>query len=207
MPIGLPFRSVTVLLISVSACLNAAEPAANTPKGWVLTGPAAHAYSARPDSTEKHTGKASALLQSSTPDLDSFGALMQTFSADNYRGRRIRLSGYLRTRDLELWAALWMRVDGPETSSLAFDNMSNRPVRGNTEWSSYQIVLDVPRAAVQIAYGVTLAGSGRLWVDDLSVEAVGEDVATTDMRQPPVPAKIGVPVGLPSTPTNTGFEE
>jgi serine/threonine-protein kinase len=68
-------------------------------------------------------------------------------------------------------------------------------------------VLDVPLAAVQIAYGVILGGSGRLWVDDLTVEVVSEELATTDMQAPPVPTKTVVPADLPSKPVNAGFEE
>jgi hypothetical protein len=190
-----------------AAFVQAAEPTTSVPKGWAVFSSASEAFSARVDTAEKHTGRGSALLQCTTPDLDTFGTLMQTFRAHDYRGRRIRLSGHLRTRDLEHWAALWMRVDGPETSPLAFDNMSKRPIRGNTEWSSYQIVLDESLAAVQIAYGVIHGGSGRLWVDDLTVEVVSEELATTDMQAPPVPTKTVVPADLPSKPVNAGFEE
>lgn len=207
MPMALSARIVTVLLISMCAPANAGEGSAQTPKGWLLVGPKTDAYSGRVDATQSHGGRASGFLECSTPDLDTFGALKQAFRADSYRGRRIRLTGYLRTRDLERWAGLWMRVDGSDASLLAFDNMSQRPVRGNTEWAPYQIVLDVPQGAVQIVYGVTLAGSGRLWVDDLSVEVVGPSVATTDMGQPPVPGKTYLPDDLASVPSNTGFEE
>lgn len=186
--------------------LHAMEPA-RVPNGWRLASPAEGAFSARVDTVEKHSGRASALLECATKDLDAFGTLMQTFRADEYRGRRVRLSGHLRSRDVEHWAALWMRVDGLEASQLAYDNMSKRPVRGDTEWSSYQIVLDVPRTAALITYGALLGGSGRLWVDDLAVEVVGEDVPTTDMKEPVGQTKTVVRADLPARPVNMGFEE
>jgi len=68
-----------------------------------------------------------------------------------------------------------MRVDGPETSPVAFDNMAKRTIRDNNDWSRYEIVLDLPAEAVQIAYGVILGGRGRLWVDDLMLEIVSAD--------------------------------
>ncbi|KAB2352595.1 hypothetical protein [Actinomadura rudentiformis] len=43
---------------------------------------------------------------------------------------------------------------------LAFDNMGDRPVRGTADWQRYEVVLDVPRAAVNVAYGVLLVGAG-----------------------------------------------
>jgi hypothetical protein len=139
--------------------------------------------------------------------VDDFGSIMQTFRADGYRGRRVRLSGYMRTRDVENSARMWMRVDGPETSPIAFDNMANRAIRDNNDWSRYEIVLDVPTVAVQFAYGAILGGKGRLWVDDLTFEVVGADVATTDMHQPAVPFKPGMLSDLPQQPINPGFEE
>jgi len=41
------------------------------------------------------------------------------------RGQRVRLSAMVKTREAR-HAALWMRVDGPNEESLAFDNMSGR---------------------------------------------------------------------------------
>jgi serine/threonine-protein kinase len=102
---------------------------------------------------------------------------------------------------------MWMRVDGPETSPIAFDNMAHRAIRGDNDWSRYEIVLDVPAIAAQIAYGAILGGEGRLWVDDLTLEVVGADVATTDMHQPAVPSKPGLSSDLPRRPVNAGFEE
>jgi hypothetical protein len=42
----------------------------------------------------------------------------------DYRGERIRLSGYIKTEDVNQIASLWMRVDGVGRANvLAFDNM------------------------------------------------------------------------------------
>jgi hypothetical protein len=195
------------VLIALGASIGATESVGNPPKGWALGGPGAHAYSARVDVEERRSGHGSGLLECSTRNLDTFGTLMQTIRAEDLRGRRIRLSGYLRTRDPEFWAALWMRIDGADTSPLAFDNMSDRVVRGDTEWSQYAIVLDVPVAAVQIAFGATLAGGGRIWVDDLVIEVVGKEVTTTDLKQPAQSIKIVVGPEVPSKPVNLGFDE
>jgi hypothetical protein len=179
---------------------------AGSPKGWVLIGPAS-AYAFRLDSLEKHGGRSSGLLECTDPDVQEFGSILQTIRADGYRSKRVRLSAYVRTRDVEESARLWMRVDGPESSGIAFDNMAKRPFKGDTEWSRYDIVLDVPADAVQIGFGAILGGKGRLWVDDLVLEPVGLGVATTDMHAPPVPAKAVVPPGLPPQPVNADFEE
>jgi hypothetical protein len=201
-------RSLTALalIVVLAPSPSTATPGAGAPRGWVLLGPT-DAYSAGVDSAERHSGHGSGLLECTVWDVEVFGTLMQTLRADAYRGRRLRLSGYLRTRDVEGSARMWLRVDGPDASPIAMDNMAKRPVRGNTEWSRYEIVLDVPAVAVQVAYGAILGGKGRLWVDDLRLEVVGNDVPSTDMHMPAVPTKTAVPPDLPSQPVNAGFEE
>ncbi len=38
-----------------------------------------------------------------------------------------------------------MRVDGPNVTVLAFDNMKEQPIQGTTNWQGYAVVLDVAR--------------------------------------------------------------
>src|SRR5262249_6901166 len=101
----------------------------------------------------------------------TFRAVTQLIKADTYRGRRVRLAGFLKTRDVVDWSGLWLRVDGPN-STLAFDNMASRPVKGTTDWTRYEVVLDVPEAAVRLAFGPLLVGAGQVWADDLSLDVV-----------------------------------
>src|SRR5205823_1432543 len=101
-----------------------------------------------------HGGKSSARMKSIVTPASGFGTLMQTCTAHAYRGQRLRLSGYARTKDVNDWAGLWLRVDGPKGEPLAFDNMQQRPIKGTSEWQKYQIVLDVPADAQEIAFGI-----------------------------------------------------
>lgn len=93
----------------------------------------------------------------------------------------MRFSGWVRTNLLEGTAGLWMRVDGAGmTDVLAFDNMQNRPIEGTTPWRRYEVVLDVPRESAGIVLGVLMIGHGDVWLDDVAVEPVGSDAASTD---------------------------
>ena len=74
------------------------------------------------DRNTTHGGKASAYVKSIVPRPGGFGTLMQSFKADAYCSRRVRLSGFLRSEDVRNWAGLWMRVDGAKGEVLAFDN-------------------------------------------------------------------------------------
>jgi hypothetical protein len=107
-------------------------------------------------------------------------ALVQGFRADAYRGKRVRLSGYVMTRDVADAAGLWMDVQGGGGST-GFDNMQNRPIRGTSDWTRYDVVLDVPANSAGIGFGFLLQGRGRAWVDDLRLDVVGTDVPSTNM--------------------------
>ena len=106
---------------------------------------------------------------------------MKGMDPDDYLGHRVRMSAYIKTEDVEGWAGMWMRVDGesPPTIALSFDNMQNRPITGTTDWEAYEIVLDVPKEAENIAFGVLLSETGRVWVDDVVFEIVDNQVPVT----------------------------
>ena len=66
---------------------------------------------------------------------------------------------------------MWISVaDG--ASTLSFDNMDSRRVRNTTDWTQYEIVLDVPPEATHVRFGFLLAGDGVLWSDDLNLDVI-----------------------------------
>jgi hypothetical protein len=152
---------------------------AAAPPGWVIAGTAPTDFEFSVDPTTAASGKSSALI-TAKPGAKSggFGTLMQSIAADNYRGGRWRLSGFLRT-DAANRAQMWMRVDGPGAKILGFDNMDSRPVTATTQWTRYEVVLDVPMESVDIAFGFGLIGSGRVWGDDFKLEKVDTTVPIT----------------------------
>ena len=167
---------------------------AETPQGWFPAGSHPKDYKMSVDHAVSHSGKAGASLKSVASDPAGFGTLMQTFKADAYRGKRVRMSGYVRAQDAKDWAGLWMRVDGPRSEPLAFDNMQDRAIKGTSEWTKYEIVLDVPESAQEIAFGLLLTGAGQVWMDDLGFEVVGKDIPTTGAK--PMAGALPAPANL-----------
>jgi hypothetical protein len=150
------------------------------PEGWFKAGNDPADYDMGVDTTERHGGKASGFIKAKADDPKGFATLMQTFRADDYRGKRLRLSGYVKADKIDQWAGLWMRIDG-ETKTLGFDNMQDRGIKGTSDWKKYDMVLDVPKDSINIAFGILLVGKGQAWVDDLQFEVVGEDIKATNM--------------------------
>ncbi len=126
----------------------------------------------------------SAYVRAITSRLDSgaFAGIVQQLSALSYRGKRLRLSGYLRTDSVAggKGAGLWMRIDAVDRT-VAFDNMLDlgRGVVGSTPWTRVDVVLDVPDDAIGVSFGVLLSGGGMVRADDLSLEEVAQSVAVT----------------------------
>jgi hypothetical protein len=119
-----------------------------------------------------HGGQAAVSIRSIVEEPKSFRAVTQFIKADAYRGKRVRLAGYLKTRDVRGRGALWLRVDGPDAKLIALESMADRGVTGTSDWSRHEVVLDVPEAAVRLAFGALLVDTGQVWADDLTLEVV-----------------------------------
>ena len=105
----------------------------------------------------------------------NFGVGTSTFPFNEAKGKHITFTGYIKSQDVKYgYAGLWWRVDGKNQRVLGFDNMSNRGVKGTTNWKKYKIELDVDKNATNINFGVILSGDGTAWFDDLNIKVNGE---------------------------------
>jgi tetratricopeptide (TPR) repeat protein len=114
---------------------------------------------------------------------EGFGTLSTGIKPNKYLGKRVKLSVSLKTENVEKWASMWMRVDGEDKLAISFDNMQERALKGDNNWNTYEIVLDVPKNSTSVVYGVMLVGKGQIWAKDLQFKIVDESVALTDMNQ------------------------
>lgn len=130
-------------------------------------------------------GDSAVYIKSVEKKVKGFGTMMQKFSADKFLGKKIRLSGYIKSKDVMESAGLWMRIDGTGNppQMLGFDNMHNRPIKGSTNWKKYDVVIDVPTNSKSVNIGVLLSGTGEIWVSDLNFEIVGKNVPTTNLMR------------------------
>lgn len=170
------------------------EQADNALKGWIKSGASPSDYEVGLDLKVTYRGAPSAYIRSHGVPR-GFGTLMQTFKADMYRGKRLRMSASAKAESVRDWAGFWMRVDSPERNAVSFDNMQDRPISGSIDWVTYQIVLDVPETSSDIAFGLLLDGPGRVWLTDFQFEVVSVDVATTGRLE------------IPDAPINLNFKE
>ncbi|MDD3860055.1 MAG: S41 family peptidase [Bacteroidales bacterium] len=138
--------------------------------GWEIYGGSNYTISL--DSTNIISGKYSALIEFGEGN-PSNKALAFTLPA-NYAGKKITLSGYIKTENInDGYAGLWMRID----PSIAFDNMYKKGIKGTTDWTKYEITLKMsPEETQKIVVGGLLVGKGKMWLDNFTVTIDGKDI-------------------------------
>lgn len=89
---------------------------------------------------------------------------------------------YVKNREvIEGWSGFWLRIYGEQKAEeeipqmLVFDNMQDRPIKGTTDWTKYEILMKVPDKSVSLVYGSLLIGKGKLWIDNILFEEVTGD--------------------------------
>ena len=201
-----PFRTASLYLASVLlgtlaafAIHGVSRANLGLPDGWIRAGSAPADFDMGTDHSFAHAGKASGYLKSKVVKPAGFGTLMQMCKGEEFHGKRVRMSAWIKSENVRSWAGLWMRVDGTEANQmLAFDNMQSRPIKGTSDWKQQQIVLDVAPEAKDIAYGILLDGPGAVWLDEVTFEVVDRSVPTTG---------TGPGGELAARPKNLDFEE
>lgn len=169
-------------------------------KGWFKAGSLPGSYKTGSDNAIFKNGHKSVFIESLDKDIEGFATIMQTCSAKNYLGTRVKMTGYMKSENVSDWAGMWMRVDSKTGhESLSFDNMHDRPVKGNSDWTKCEIVLDVPEESGTMKFGVLMSGSGKIWFDNISFEIM-------DNKTPKVSTDTSVNQ-FPDKPDNLDFEE
>jgi erythromycin esterase len=151
------------------------------PSGWMFNGPG---YEIVLDSANAFAGRLSLRtrwLGSSEREVDdrTFAVGSQQFPLAAALGRRLRLTGFIRTEDVRSgYAGFWMRVDGP-SGMLALENMTGRGATATTPWTRYTVEIPVDSGAERVFVGPLHPGSGTAWFDSLTFEVVGPPMPRT----------------------------
>jgi len=114
--------------------------------------------------------------------------LRQAFQAAPFWGRRVRLSAWLKTENVEppggdrQAGAAQSSAPGAALYLAATDTSGpvyNAVLTGTNEWTYKELVIDIPAGAAYIPMGLSLIGTGQVWVRDLKFEEVSHDTPVT----------------------------
>jgi hypothetical protein len=150
---------------------------------WVYRQTVPGSYEIGPDKTPEFSNQNILSIKSIKSKINGFGNIMNTIKPDLYLGKTVKMTAYVKSKNVKSWAGLWMRVDYYNAAVLAFDNMQNRGIKGTNDWMKYEVVLFVPAESTSISYGVLLDGIGQIWFKDLKLEIVDDSVPETGMSK------------------------
>lgn len=214
---GLGRRAALVGAVALTGCLNEdliKQPeltvVPGAPAGWSGTSNVAGIGITLDNA---RTGSSAAYLSNAFQVAFGSFRLVQSVRADAYRGKRVRLSAWVRPRNVgaAVSSGIWMRVDGPGIT-LGLDEMSRRVIAGFGAWREVSVVLDVPERAVGISFGAVFQATNTLLVDDMRFEVVSNDVASTNILSAPINsgldslATVEAYARSPLAPVNLDFE-
>jgi C-terminal processing protease CtpA/Prc len=146
-------------------------PSGSLPSGWGGGPPGTIAV----DGEVVHGGRWSARLERTATNAQAnFSTLTRSIPIE-FSGNTIEWRGFLRIESVSEFMGLWMRQDG-DTPNLAFATMQPREINGTHDWTEYSITFPLHREAKQLFFGVLLAGTGKVWVDDLRLLVDGKPV-------------------------------
>jgi hypothetical protein len=133
---------------------------AKVPAGWEYN--MGNGYDYLLDSTVVKEGKYSFSI-ASKPGSTSFGAI-SCFVPQTFAGSKLQLKVFIKIENVVGYAGLYVRIDGTS----AFNNMYDQNIKGTADWKEYTINLPYDGdSAEQIAVGALLAGTGKIWFDDV----------------------------------------
>jgi len=181
----------TILYSVAAAAAMCLTLSFDMPKSWYQAGSAPNKYDMGVDPSVTHNGHAAATIQSNSNRIHGFGTMMQSCQPGKYLGKRVRMTGYIKSEDVKGWTGMWFRIDEAGSKKpLSFDNMYDRHISGTTDWKKCEIILNVPDNASNLAYGVLVSGKGKVWFDDIKFEIVDDNIPTTGRTRLSEPANL-----------------
>ncbi len=95
------------------------------------------------------------------------------FPIEAARGKKVRLSTWIKTERVSGFAGGWWQCERP-TGAGVYVDMESQQIKGTTDWKRYELVVDVPPNAFEVSFGFMLVGEGSAWFDDIEIEIDGK---------------------------------
>jgi hypothetical protein len=157
---------------------------------WEITGDSPKSYEAGIDHTVAGGKGDAKFLRFVEGNSVSWAVLLQSISAKEYRGQRVRYQARLKTRDVDqYWAGIFFQVLAANGRTAIIYDGRNAPMKGDNEWQVRSVVFDIPEDAGTISFGVRDGGRGQVWAEGMKFEIVGKDVPVSQQNSVSAPLK------------------
>jgi hypothetical protein len=148
------------------------------PNGWMHWG---RDYSIKIDSTVKHSGKYSLLIEPGYYTNSTSSGTCAFAIPSIYTGKYVTVKCWLKLQDVaKKPAGVFLRLDG-EGGTLALDY---NQVKGTNDWTLYTVTLFLSEKTQTIYIGATHWGTGKMWIDDFEVYIDTKDIAKAKLKKP-----------------------
>lgn len=147
---------------------------------WTKTGSNLSKYDMGESVSANTEGPGIITLKSKGNAVNDFGIMTHHLPAATFQGKRVRISGIVKAKDVNAWGGLWLNVNHATSQTIQLDKMVISKVSGSSKGYNFaKVVMDVPQGSAGISYGAVLKGDGQLFVGRVMFEIVGNDVPLT----------------------------
>jgi len=143
-------------------------------KGWTFGEGPSQNFDRGIDTNMVYQGHPSFFIKTKEGATEGKAGLQQSFTADEYRGKRLRLSGLLKTENVERGTGLRLQIEGVN-ATLRQANVKEHALQGTHDWTRRELEVDVPQESISVGLGLLLVGRGQVWLSDVQLEVVDED--------------------------------
>jgi Domain of unknown function (DUF151) len=150
-------------------------------KGWTFGEGPSQSFDWGIDTNMVYQGHPSFFLKTKEGATKGKAGLQQSFIADEYRGKRLRLSSLLKTENVEGGTGLWLQMEGIN-ETLRQANAEVHALQGTHDWIRRELSVEVPQESISVGLGLLLFGRGQVWLSDVRVEVVDEDPSASAPR-------------------------
>jgi len=163
--------------IAVDASWEQSFRVEQSPIGWGKTPVDSSRCRYGRDDLNAFSGQASGRI-GCFPDTASRGlaGFVQRLDASPCLGRGVTLTAAVRSQQVQGVAYLWVGAEDSKGKLVFMRRAEQAPIHGSQEWHFVQVGADVPADAAKVLVGLSLAGAGQVWLDEvkLKVEAAGD---------------------------------
>lgn len=171
------------------------SPSPKSSVGW-NTGTTKSGYKVEIDSTQKHAGKYSLLIENIAQDVESNYAMSSLIIPAKFDGKEVEIRFYLKLEHVTGHADFPFRIDDEDNDKLQFTNLLAKRIYGTQDWKQYSLKLPLQKEATTINLFPLLYGAGKMWIDDVQVLIDGVDISQAKVKtvyspNPPKPINYG----------------
>jgi len=180
------------------------------PKDWLVRGTGPQHYLVTSDKGQVMSGQSSVLIAAHDRNVaaTTFASLLQSVVAEPWLGKRVVFTVNFESGDrFADEVVVWIRA--LDASNVVISYNEWQASYAKREWQKQSVAIDVPWSATELAYGVNVYASSKMWIDGAQLDAVDRNV---DVGARNLPSKLGVTAqdaserGLLALPSNLDFE-